>query len=388
MNVHEYQAKEILSRFGVPVPRGRVAFTSEEAEQVADELGLPPFVVKAQIHAGGRGKAGGVCLARSPQEVREVAAHMLGRCLVTPQTGPQGQRVERVLVTEAVSIRQEFYLALTLDRENACVALIASKEGGVEIEAVAAERPQAILRELVDPVVGLLPFQGNRLAYRLGMETAVRQQFVSTALGLYRAFVETDASLVEINPLALAEENRLVAVDAKMSFDDNALYRHPDIAALRDPSGEDPREIVAHEHGLSYVGLSGNIGCMVNGAGLAMATMDLIHFYGGEPANFLDVGGTADAPRVAAAFRLILSDPNVRAVLVNIFGGIVKCDVIAQGILDALQEVPLSVPLIVRLEGTNVEQGRHMLEASGLNILSAKGLDDAAKKAVAEAKRP
>lgn len=387
MNVHEYQAKEILSRWGVSVPRGKVAFTPEEAERVAEEVGGVSFVVKAQIHAGGRGKAGGIRRACSPQEVREVAAHLLGKYLVTPQTGPQGKRVEKVLVAEAVSIRQEFYFALTLDRGKACVALIASREGGVEIEAVAAERPEAILREVVDPAVGLFPFQVNRLAYRLGMETAIRQQFVSMGFALYRAFLETDALLVEINPLALTEEGRLLALDAKMSFDDNALYRHPEIAALRDPSEEDPRERIAREQGLSYVGLGGNIGCMVNGAGLAMATMDLIQYYGGEPANFLDVGGTADASRVAAAFRLILSDPHVRVVWVNIFGGIVKCDVIAQGILDALREVPLRVPLVVRLEGTNVEQGRQMLEASGLNVLSARGLDEAAKKAVAVAKR-
>jgi succinyl-CoA synthetase beta subunit len=383
MNVHEYQAKELLARFGVPVPKGQVAFTPDEAETVARELGSPRVVVKAQIHAGGRGKGGGVKLASSPQEARELAAKMLGMQLVTHQTGPEGKRVDKVLVTEAVDIRQELYLAMTLDRANACVTVIASREGGVEIETVAAEHPDAILREPVDPAVGLQPFQASRLAYRLGLDADVRKQFVPMALALYRTFVETDASLVEVNPLAIVDDGRLVALDAKMNFDDNGLYRHKDIAAMRDPSEEDPREVAAHEHELSYVGLNGNIGCMVNGAGLAMATMDIIKYYGGEPANFLDVGGGADAERVAAAFKLILSDPNVKAVLVNIFGGIMKCDVIAQGILDAMKEVSLTVPLVVRLEGTNVERGRQMLDASGLQVVSADSLDDAAKKAVA-----
>jgi succinyl-CoA synthetase beta subunit len=384
MNVHEYQAKEVLASFGVPVPWAKLARTAAEAEAAARELGASRFVVKAQIHAGGRGKGGGVRLAASPEEVRAVAEKMIGMRLVTHQTGPSGRTVHQVLVGEALTIAQELYLSIVLDRAHACAALIASREGGVEIEAVAAERPEAILREHIDPAVGLRPFQARRLAYGLDLEEPLVRRFTALAASLYRAFVETDASLVEVNPLAVCGED-FVVVDAKMNFDDNALFRRADIAAMRDPEEEDPRERAAHEHNLSYVGLNGNIGCMVNGAGLAMATMDIIQYYGGEPANFLDVGGGADVERVAAAFRLILDDSNVRAVLVNIFGGIVKCDVIAQGILDALTATRLEVPLIVRLEGTNVALGRRVLDESALDILSAGTLDEAAQKAVAAA---
>jgi len=383
MNVHEYQAKEVLKQFGVPVPPGGVATTPEEAAAVAQMLNVDAFVVKAQIHAGGRGKGGGVKLAQSVDEVREIAGKMIGMNLVTHQTGPDGKIVQRVLVAPAAVIHSELYLGMTLDRVTSRVTVIASREGGVEIETVAAERPGAILREAVDPAVGLLPFQVNRIAYGLGLDADVRKQFLPLALNLYRAFVDADASLVEINPLAIIDDGKLVALDAKMNFDDSALYRQREVATMRDPSEEDPREVAAHEHDLSYVGLSGNIGCMVNGAGLAMATMDIIKYYGGEPANFLDVGGGATAARVAAAFKLILADENVRVVLVNIFGGIMKCDVIAQGVLDAMREAELRVPLIVRLEGTNVELGRSMLRDSGLNIISADSLDDAAQKAVA-----
>ena len=383
MNVHEYQAKDILQSFGVPVPRGEVASTADEAADVARALGGDKFVVKAQIHAGGRGKGGGVKLADSIDEVRDIAGKMIGMDLVTHQTGPEGKRVEKVLVAEAVDIHQELYLGLVVDRASSAVTLMASAEGGVEIETIAAERPEAILKEAADPAVGLLPFQANRVAYGLGLETPVARQFVSMAMKLYKTFTESDAALMEINPLAVVGDGVLVALDAKMNFDDNALYRHKDIEVLRDPTEEDPRELEAKEHELSYVSLDGTIGCMVNGAGLAMSTMDIIKHYGAEPANFLDVGGRATAERVTVAFKLILSDPNVKAILVNIFGGIVACDLIAEGVLAAVEEVRLSVPLVVRLEGTNVQRGRQLLAESDLDIITAEDLDEAAQKAVA-----
>lgn len=382
MNIHEYQAKEILARFGVPVQNGGVATTPEEAETIARELGFSRFVVKAQIHAGGRGKAGGVQLANSPEEVRQVAERLLGARLVTPQTGPEGKVVHRVLIGEAVEIERELYVGLVVDRSRAAVTLMVTGEGGMEIERLAAERPEAIHVEVADPAVGLMPFQANRAAYKIGLPPELAKQFVPLAVNLYRAFVEMDASLVEINPLAVVG-GQLVALDAKITFDDNGLFRHPDVEAMRDPSEEDPRELEASQHLLSYVSMDGNIGCMVNGAGLAMATMDIIKYYGGEPANFLDVGGRATAERVATAFKLILSDPKVQGILVNIFGGIVNCDLIAEGILAAIQEVDLKVPLVVRLEGTNVERGRELLSNSGLNIITAADLDEAAQKIVA-----
>ncbi|MDA1192054.1 MAG: ADP-forming succinate--CoA ligase subunit beta [Candidatus Poribacteria bacterium] len=383
MNVHEYQAKEILAQFGIPVPAGKVAFTPAEAEAVARELGSAKFVVKAQIHAGGRGKGGGVKLANTPEEVRAIAEKMIGMQLVTHQTGPDGKKVEKVLIAEAVEIKQELYLGFVLDRAKSAVTMMASAEGGVEIETVAEERPEAILRETADPSVGLMPFQATRAAFGLGLDDTLIRQFTSMATKMYECFVKTDASIIEINPLAVVGDNQLVALDAKMNFDDNGLFRHKDIAAMLDPTEEDERELEANENLLSYVSLDGNIGCMVNGAGLAMSTMDIIKYYGAFPANFLDVGGRATAERVTLAFKLILSDPNVKAILVNIFGGIVNCDLIAAGIIEAVKQVELNVPLVVRLEGTNVEKGRQMLAASDIEIISAESLDEAAQKAVA-----
>jgi succinyl-CoA synthetase beta subunit len=390
MKIHEYQAKEILRGFGVAVPRGKLATTPREAEEAAGELmkgGKPVCVVKAQIHAGGRGKGGGVKLARSPEEAGEIARKMLGMQLVTHQTGPQGQKVRKVYVEEGMDIARELYLGLTLDRATARNTMMASSEGGVEIEEVAAKSPEKILREPADPVVGLAAYQARDLAFGLDLRGPSVGSFAKFAAAMYEAYEATDASIVEINPLVVTKQGEVVALDAKINFDDNALFRHPDIAALRDPDEEDPREQEAKEHDLSYIALEGNIGCMVNGAGLAMATMDMIKSAGGMPANFLDVGGGATKDKVAAAFKLLLSDPQVKAVLVNIFGGIMKGDIIAAGIIEAAKQVQLKVPLVVRLEGTNVEQGRELLRTSGLPIIPADDLGDAARKAVAAAKK-
>ena len=389
MKIHEYQAKEILRRFGVAVPRGKLATTQQEAVSAARELmaGKSVCVVKAQIHAGGRGKGGGVKLAKSAEQAGEIPQKMLGMQLVTHQTGPQGQKVRKVYVEEGMDIARELYLGLTLDRAISRNVLMASSEGGVEIEEVAAKHPEKILVETIDPVVGLADFQARKLAFGLGLKGDSIGKFVAFTRALYRCYVETDASIVEINPLVVTRQGEVLALDAKINFDDNALFRHPDIAALRDPDEEDPREVQAKEHDLNYIALEGNIGCMVNGAGLAMATMDMIKTAGGMPANFLDVGGGADEEKVTAAFKILLADPRVQAVLVNIFGGIMRCDVIAAGIIAAAKQVKLHVPLVVRLEGTNVEQGKELLRTSGLPIIPADDLGDAAYKAVAAAKK-
>ncbi|MBK9517218.1 MAG: ADP-forming succinate--CoA ligase subunit beta [Anaeromyxobacter sp.] len=386
MKIHEYQAKDILRKFGVAVPRGYLAATPLEAEGAARQLGGGICAVKAQIHAGGRGKGGGVKLARSPDEARSHAEAMLGMMLKTPQTGPEGQRVNKVYVEEGCRIARELYLGMTLDREVGRVAIMASTEGGVDIEKVAHDTPEKILRELIYPATGMLAFQARRLAFGLGLQGDSVNAFVRFATGLYNAYIATDASLAEINPLVVTVAGDVLALDAKMNFDDNALYRHPDIAAMRDPDEEDPRETQAKEHDLQYIALDGDIGCMVNGAGLAMATMDAIKLSGGRPANFLDVGGGADEEKVTAAFKILLSDPNVKCVLVNIFGGIMKCDVIANGIVVAARQVGLTIPLVVRLEGTNVELGKQILAQSGLAITPADDLGEAARKAVAAAR--
>jgi succinyl-CoA synthetase beta subunit len=391
MKIHEYQAKEIFRRFGVATPRGHLALTPREAERAARELGTPVVVVKSQIHAGGRGKGTftdsdggrGVRLARSPEEVRRFAAAMLGHTLRTVQTGPEGAVVRRLYVEEGLAISRELYLGVTLDRESGRVTFMASAEGGVEIEEVAARSPEKIIREPVDPAVGFQPYQGRKLADQLGLTGATARKFGRFCAALYQVYEGTDASLCEINPLVVLEDGEVVALDAKLNFDDNALYRHPELLAYRDIDEEDEAEAKASEHDLSYITLSGDIGCMVNGAGLAMATMDTIKLVGGEPANFLDVGGGASKEKVTEAFKLLLSGAGVKAVLVNIFGGIMKCDVIAQGIVEAAREVRLEIPLVVRLEGTNVEEGREILRNSGLKITSADNLRDAAEKAVA-----
>jgi succinyl-CoA synthetase beta subunit len=386
MKIHEYQAKEILRGYGVAVPRGKLVRSAEEAVAAARELMAPGksvVVVKAQIHAGGRGKGGGVKLARSPEQAGEIFSQMMGMQLVTHQTGPQGQKVRKVYVEEGCDIARELYLGVTLDRGTGRNTFMASAEGGVEIEEVAAAHPEKILREGIDPVVGLAGFQARDLAFGLGLSGASVGSFVKFATAMHKAYEATDASIVEINPLVLTRQGEVMALDAKINFDDNALFRHPDLAALRDPDEEDPREALAKEHDLSYVGLSGNIGCMVNGAGLAMATMDMIKLAGGEPANFLDVGGGADEQKVTAAFKLLLGDPQVKAVLVNIFGGIMKGDVIASGIIAAAKQVQIKVPLVVRLEGTNVNEGKALLRSSGLAIIPADDLGDAARKVVA-----
>ncbi len=381
MNIHEYQAKELLRRFGIPVPRGRAALTPQEVRAIAGELG-GSCVVKAQIHAGGRGKAGGVKLAGSPEEAEKIAGEMLGKKLVTHQTGPQGRQVKCLLVEERLNIEREFYLGMVMDRSLSCVSVIASAEGGVEIEEVAQRSPEKILKETIDPAVGLLPFQCRRLAYGLGLSGERANLLLFITQGLYRAFVERDCSLAEINPLLLTREEKLVALDAKMNFDNNALFRQPEITALRDLDEEDPKEYEASQLGLSYIALEGNIGCMVNGAGLAMATMDIIKLYGGEPANFLDVGGGATKDKVTEAFKILLSDKRVEGVLVNIFGGIMRCDVIAQGVVEAAREMRVTVPLVVRLQGTNVELGKKILSGSGLSIIPAETMAEAAEKIV------
>ncbi|MBE0569595.1 MAG: ADP-forming succinate--CoA ligase subunit beta [Deltaproteobacteria bacterium] len=384
MNIHEYQAKAVLSKYGVAVPKGKVADTPAEAEKIAKEFGTP-VVVKAQIHAGGRGKGGGVKFAKTSDEAREYAQQILGMTLVTHQTGPQGKKVKRVLVEQAGRIKRELYLGMVIDRALSRVVMMASTEGGMEIETVAANTPEKILKEWVDPAVGLLPFQARKLSFGLGIPGELTGKTVKLMTALYKAFVDTDCSLAEINPLVLTEDGDIVALDAKMNFDGNGLFRHKDIEALRDLDEEDPTETEAAGFGLSYIALDGNIGCMVNGAGLAMATMDMIKHCGGSPANFLDVGGGASAEAVTNAFRLILSDPKVKAILVNIFGGIMRCDVIAEGVVAAAKNLGLTVPLVVRLEGTNVEKGKEILAASKLNIIAAADMGDAAKKAVVAA---
>jgi succinyl-CoA synthetase beta subunit len=386
MNIHEYQAKEILKRYGIAVPRGRVAFTPEEAAAMARELG-GACAVKAQIHAGGRGKAGGIKFAANAEEARDKAAELLGKTLVTYQTGPQGRAVRRLLVEEGLEIARELYLGIVLDRASARPSLIASAEGGVEIEEVARKNPEKIFREAIDPAVGLLPFQGRRLAYRLGARHEQVASLVGMVQGLARAFAELDCSLVEINPLIETRQGRFLALDAKMNFDNNGLFRQPEILSLRDLDEEDPREIEASKHGLSYISLEGNIGCMVNGAGLAMATMDIIKLHGGEPANFLDVGGGATREKVTEAFKLLLSDRRVEGVLVNIFGGIMRCDVLAHGVVEAARAINVQVPLVVRLQGTNVEQGKKILADSGLPIIPAETMAEAAEKIVKAVKK-
>jgi len=381
MNIHEYQAKAVLSRYGVNVPKGKVADTPAQAEVIAEEFGTP-VVIKAQIHAGGRGKGGGIKLAKTSAEARKYAHEIIGMTLVTPQTGPQGRKVKRVLVEQAGKIKKELYLGIIVDRAVSKVVVMASTEGGMDIETVAANTPEKILKEWVDPAVGLVPFQARKLAFGLGIPRELTGKAVKLMTGIYNAFVDTDCSLVEINPLVLTEDGDIVALDAKMNFESNGLYRHQDIQALRDFDEEDPTETEASSHDLSYIRLDGNIGCMVNGAGLAMATMDMIKSCGGSPANFLDVGGGAGVEQVTNAFRLILSDTGVKAILVNIFGGIMRCDIIAEGVVTAAKSLGLSVPLVVRLEGTNVEKGKEILAASKLNIISAADMGDAARKVV------
>jgi succinyl-CoA synthetase beta subunit len=392
MNIHEYQAKELLQKFDVATTRGRVATTLDDAEQIARELGDIDIVVKAQIHAGGRGKGsfkngfkGGVHVRKTPAEVSDVVEKMLGQILVTHQTGPDGRKVNKVLVAESADIAREIYFAVLLDRATAAPVIVASTEGGVEIEAVAAKSPEKIIREPINPLAGLQLYQARKLARQLGFESSQLKNAAKLFDGLYRTFVAFDCSMVEVNPLVVTKKGEVLALDAKFNFDDNALYRHPEIAAMRDVAEEDPREVEASKHGLNYIGLDGNIACLVNGAGLAMATMDIIKFYGGEPANFLDVGGGATEEQVTEAFKILIADKKVKAILVNIFGGIMRCDVIAQGIIDAAKTVKLSVPLVVRLEGTNVERGKQLLKESGLALIAADDLADAAQKAVAAA---
>ncbi|MEO3945118.1 ADP-forming succinate--CoA ligase subunit beta [Gorillibacterium sp. CAU 1737] len=384
MNIHEHQGKELLKRYGVQVPRGKAVFTVEEAVQAAEELAAPVTVVKAQIHAGGRGKAGGVKLARSIEDVRVYAEELLGKVLVTHQTGPEGREVKRLLIEEGCDIRKELYIGLVIDRVTGRVVLMGSEEGGTEIEEVAKRTPEKVVKETVDPAAGLAPFQARRLALAIGIPAALTGKAVRLLQSLYSAFTDLDCSIAEINPLVLTGDGELLALDAKLNFDDNALFRHPELQELRDPGEEDEKERRAAKLDLSYIALNGNIGCMVNGAGLAMATMDIIHYYGGEPANFLDVGGGASTEKVTEAFKLILSDDQVKGIFVNIFGGIMRCDVIANGIVSAAKEVGLDRPLVVRLEGTHVETGRRVLEQSGLPILTAVSMADGARRIVQE----
>jgi succinyl-CoA synthetase beta subunit len=382
MNIHEYQAKGLLAKFGVGVLSGQVAYTPDEAVEAARKLGGQIWVVKAQIHAGGRGKGGGVKVAKSLDEVRENAKRMIGMTLVTHQTGPKGKLVKRIYVESGCDIKRELYLGMLVDRATSRITIMASSEGGVEIEEVAAKHPEKIIKVAVDPATGILPFHARKVAFGFGLEGNQVASCVKFVMAMYRAFVELDCSVVEINPLVVTGAGDVIALDAKMNFDDNALYRHKDVEEMRDEDEEDPAELEAGKHNLNYIKLDGNIGCMVNGAGLAMATMDIIKLYGGTPANFLDVGGGATKERVTTAFKIILSDPNVEGILVNIFGGIMRCDVIAEGVVAAAKEVSLHVPLVVRLEGTNVELGKKILAQSGLPILSADNLADAAEKIV------
>lgn len=396
MNIHEYQAKQLMENFGVAVPAGTVAETSEEAERIARSLGKNNLVIKSQIHAGGRGKGtfksgfkGGVHLAKTASQIRDLAEAMLGQTLVTIQTGPQGSRVRKVLVAEAIEVQRELYFAIVIDRAISAPLIIASTEGGVDIEAVAKTSPEKIIHEPIHPSLGLQPYQTRKIAKQLGFASSEMRSACRLFAALYRLFIESDCSMVEVNPMVLTQGGEVVALDAKLNFDDNALFRQPEIAGMRDIKEEDPREVEASKFGLNYIGLEGNIGCMVNGAGLAMATMDIIKLYGGEPANFLDVGGGANEQQVTEAFKILMADTRVEAILVNIFGGIMKCDIIAQGIINAIRYLERReqrlVPLVVRLEGTNVEQGRQLIEASGLRVQSAQGLTEAAQLVVAAA---
>jgi succinyl-CoA synthetase beta subunit len=382
MKIHEYQAKEILRRFGVPTPRGEMVTNAEDARKVAQKLGVPVVVVKAQIHAGGRGKGGGVKLARSVDEAAQLASKILGMNLITPQTGPGGRIVRRLLIEEGLDIKRELYLSILVDRAVEAPVVMASAAGGMEIEEVAKENPAAILRETIRPAVGLQPYVARKLAFGLGLSAEQAQAAVPFLQSLYRAFIETDASLAEINPLVVTGDGRLIALDAKMNFDDNALYRHKDLMELRDLDEEDPLEVEASNYKLNYIKLDGTVGCMVNGAGLAMATMDIIKLAGGAPANFLDVGGGASADQVKNAFKILTSDKEVRSVFINIFGGILRCDVLATGVVAAARELQLKLPVIVRMEGTNVEQGRQILRDSGLNFTIGENMKDGAEKAV------
>ena len=385
MKIHEYQAKQILAGFGVTVPNGEVAYTPEEAREIATRLG-GTVVVKAQIHAGGRGKAGGVKVVHSAAEAEAVAGEILGKSLVTAQTGPEGRIVRRLLIEEGLDIEREFYLGLVIDRAAAAPVFMASSEGGVEIEVVAAEHPEKILKETINPTVGLQPFQARKIAFGLGLDPSLLKEAARFFGALYHAFQSSDASLAEINPFVLTRDGRLLALDAKMNFDDNALFRHKDVRELRDLDEEDPLEVKASNYNLNYIRLDGNVGCMVNGAGLAMATMDIIQYAGGQPANFLDVGGGANEEQVRRGFEIILGDPNVKAVLINIFGGIMRCDIVANGVVAAAKSLGIEVPVVVRLEGTNVELGQKILQESGLRFTVAKGMKDAAEKVVAQAK--
>ncbi len=382
MKIHEYQAKAILARHGVPVPRGEVTFNAADASSIATRLGTKVVVVKAQIHAGGRGKGGGVKLAKSPDEATTLAKDMLGMTLITHQTGPEGRVVGRVLIEEGLQMQRELYLSLLLDRAAGKPVMMASAAGGMDIEEVAANTPEKIVKVYIEPGVGIVPFEARQLGFAIGLDAAQVNKFVKLATALYDAFVTTDASLVEINPLVVTASGDLLALDAKMNFDDNALYRHADIKELRDIGEEDPLEIEASRFNLNYIHLDGNIGCMVNGAGLAMATMDIIKIAGGEPANFLDVGGGANAEQIRNAFKILMSDKNVKAVLINIFGGILRCDVLAQGVIAAVKELGVPVPIVIRMEGTNVEEGKRLLKESGMNFTTADSMDEAAKKVV------
>ena len=393
MNIHEYQAKQLFERFGVATPKGIAAATAQEAAQTARNMGLSQYVVKAQVHAGGRGKGtfkngfkGGVHVVKSVEEVEEVAGKMLNQVLVTKQTGETGKLVSKIMVAEAVDLKKECYFAILQDRARECPVIVASTEGGMDIEEVAATRPEAIIREHIDPALGILPFQALKIAVALGLTGPLLRQATKLITNVYKLFTALDCSLVEINPLVVTTDDRVCALDAKFNFDDNALYRHPEIMEMRDETEEDPREVEAGKYDLNYIGLDGNIGCMVNGAGLAMATMDIIKYYGGEPANFLDVGGSATEEMVTNAFRILTSDKNVKALLGNIFGGIMRCDVIAQGIVAAAKNIDMKIPLVVRLEGTNVEIGKKILADSGISIIPADNLDEAAQKAVAAVK--
>ena len=382
MDIHEYQAKELLSRYSVHIPRGGLAYSPEQATYRASEIGGDRWVVKAQIHSGARGKAGGVRICKSDSEVSEAAEYMLGRKLVTHQTGPKGKLVSRLYIEETVDIRQELYLGIVLDRKSERVMIVASASGGMEIEEIAEKQPDSIIRAIVDPGAGMQEFQAREIAFGLGLENSLMGKAVDTLLGCYRVFRELDAAMLEINPLVVTRDNNLIALDAKMSFDENALYRRAEISELRDKSQEDPRETFASDRGLSYVGLDGNIGCIINGAGLAMATMDMIKIAGGKPANFLDIGGGASPERVAKAFRAVLADKDVETILVNIFAGINRCDWVAEGVLKAIREVGVHVPLVVRLAGTNVEEGRRILAESGEKVIVAETLAEAAEKSV------
>jgi succinyl-CoA synthetase beta subunit len=382
LKIHEYQAKAVLARFGVPVPRGEVAFSAQEAGEIARRLGGSISVVKAQIHAGGRGKGGGVQLARSPQEAEGLAAQMIGMNLVTHQTGPEGKNVQRVLIEEGLQIDRELYLSILVDRASQSPVIIASAAGGMDIEEVAASTPEKIVKEYIDRGTGIVPFEGRKIGFAIGLDGKLANKLVALLESIYKAFVETDASMIEINPLIVTKGGDLLALDAKVTFDDNALYRHPDLKDLRDITEEDPLEVEASKFSLNYIRLDGNIGCMVNGAGLAMATMDIIKLAGGEPANFLDVGGGANAEQIKNAFRILMADKNVKAVLINIFGGILRCDVLAAGVIAAVKDLGVPVPIVIRMEGTNVDEGKRMLKESGLNFATADSMGEAAEKVV------